>query len=556
MSVAGLPIDVPTRPRLRLDGWIVAAGLVALLPAIPVVSLVVTAFGGQWSDWPNLVAYVLPVALRDTSLMLLGVGILVAAIGCGAAWLVTAYDFPGRRTFEWLLLLPLAIPTYVVAYAYLDLTHPLGPAQTLIRELLGYTSPRQLRLPDIRGMGGCIVLFSLVLYPYVYLATRATFLTQSASLIEAARTLGVPRGKVFSRVALPLARPALALGISLALMEAMNDIGASEFLGVRTVTVSVYTTWMTRSNLPGAAQLALFMLAIVLALVAIERWGRRGQGFAAGARSSRPFEPQRLTGWRAAAAVTLAALPPLFGFFAPVAHIANEAVKRLNFAGLSGSIVHEVVNTVSAAALATFAVVLLGLLVAYAARIRPGGPAKTFSRVASVGYAIPGAVVVIGLIGPVAALDGAIASAGSWVGVATGLVMIGTGAALILAYTVRFLAIGVGGAETGLSRVPNALDGAARMLGDTPSGAFFRIHLPLAKSAIAAAALLVFVDVMKELPATLLIRPLNFETLATHLYAEAARGTYEDGAVAALIIVAVGVLPVILLSRIGVRRNR
>lgn len=540
-----------TRKRARGASWAVAVTAVALAPAITVLSLVLTAFDGAWADWPNLIRYVLPNAALQSVTLLIGVGAFVAAVGCGAAWLVTAYEFPGRRTLSWLLLLPLAIPTYVVAYAYLDLTHPLGPLQAALRALLGYAGPREFRLPDIRGMTGCILLLGLVLYPYVYLAVRATFLTQSASLVEAARTLGVPRRAVFWRVALPLARPALALGISLALMEALNDIGASEFLGVKTVTVSVYSTWVTRSDLPGAAQIALAMLIVVLALVALERWGRRRQRFAAGARSARPFMPRRLVGAKAALALSIGALPVLFGFGLPVAHIANEAFKRLSFAGLSGSIVQEVLNTVVIATVATTVVVLFGALAAYAARVRPDRPMKFAARVAAIGYAIPGAVVVIGLLGPIAAIDGAIASTGSALGYATGLAMIGSGAALALAYTVRFLAIGVGGAEAGLARVPLALDGAARTLGEGPSGAFLRVHLPLAKSAIAAAALLVFVDVMKELPATLLIRPLNFETLATHLYAEAARGTYEDGAVAALIIVAVGILPVILLSRIG-----
>jgi iron(III) transport system permease protein len=546
----------PAFRRPRGTRWIVAVALVALLPAIPVVSLALTSFQGSFDGWPDLIRYVLPNAAFQSLTLLVGVGAFVAVVGCGSAWLVTAYEFPGRRVLSWMLLLPLAIPTYVVAYAYLDLTHPLGPLQGAVRWLLGYASPREFRLPDIRGMAGCTLLFGLVLYPYVYLAVRATFLAQSGGLIEAARTLGVARGGVFWRVALPLARPAVALGVSLALMEALNDIGASEFLGVRTVTVSVYSTWVTRSDLPGAAQIALAMLILVVGLVAIERWGRRRQRFAAGARSARPFAPRRLTGGKAAAALALCAAPVLFGFVLPAGHIANEAWKRLSFAGLSGPILNEVANTVAISLAATLIVVTLGALAAYGARMRPVGATPVLARVATIGYAIPGTVVVIGLLGPVAALDGVIAGAGSTLGVVTGLALIGSGAALTLAYAVRFLAIGVGGAEAGLARVPLALDGAARTLGDGPGAAFLRVHLPLSGGAIAAAALLVFVDVMKELPATLLIRPLNFETLATHLYAEAARGTYEDGAVAALIIVAVGVLPVILLSRVGaVRRD-
>ncbi len=551
MAVSAEISAPPSRPRLAFDGWTVAAALIAALPAVPILSLALTALGGSFGGWPELAAYVLPTAIRDSAILLAGVGLFAAVVGCGAAWLVTAFDFRGRRSLEWMLLLPLAIPTYVAAYAWLDLTHPLGPLQSGLRAMLGYTSPRQFRLPDIRGMGGAIVLLGLVLYPYVYLTVRATFLAQSATLIEAARTLGTPRRAVFRRIALPLARPALALGVSLALMEALNDIGASEFLGVKTVTVSVYSTWVTRNDLPGAAQIALAMLLFVTALVFVERWGRRGQRYAASARNARPTRPARLSGWRGVLALAIGLAPVLLGFLAPAAHIAVQAGKRLDFAGLSGPIVREVLNTVAVASVATAVVVALGAVAAYAARLRPAGPAPLFARIASLGYAVPGTVVVIGLLGPVAALDRGFATAGGWFGFATGLVMIGSGSALVLAYAVRFLAIGVGGAEAGLARAPLALDGAARTLGDTPVAALRRIHLPLARGSIAAAAILVFVDVMKELPATLLIRPLNFETLATHLYAEAARGTYEDGAVAALIIVAVGVVPVILLSRIG-----
>jgi iron(III) transport system permease protein len=240
--------------------------------AAPILSLATVAIAGSQGLWTHLIDYVLPAAVRDTVLLLAGVGLMTAVIGTGTAWLVTAHDFAGRKIFEWALLLPLAVPTYIIAYAYLDVLHPVGPVQTVLRSLLGIDSPRDFRLPDIRSMTGCIVLLGFVLYPYVYLTTRAIFLMQTANLIDAARTLGLRRGLVFFRVALPLARPAVAIGVSLALLEALNDIGASEFLGVRTLTVSVYTTWVTRSDLPGAAQIALVMLAVVAGIVFLERW--------------------------------------------------------------------------------------------------------------------------------------------------------------------------------------------------------------------------------------------------------------------------------------------
>ena len=257
--------------------WIVISALVAALVLAPVTALAVIGSAGPGDLWPHLIANVLPTAFRVTALLLLGVGILVIAIGAGSAWLVTAYDFPGRRMLEWALLLPLAVPTYIIAFAYLDILHPIGPVRSTLRGLLGLAEPGSLWFPEIRSLAGCIVLFGLVLYPYVYLSTRALFAMQAAGLVDAAETLGARRRPIFFRIALPLARPAIAVGTSLALMEALNDIGASEFLGVRTLTVSIYATWINRSNLAGAAEIALLMLVIVVALILIERWARRRQ---------------------------------------------------------------------------------------------------------------------------------------------------------------------------------------------------------------------------------------------------------------------------------------
>ena len=257
------------------SAWSLAALLIALLVLAPVAALVAIAAQGSGDLWPHLLAYVLPDAIRDTAALLVGVGCVTVVVGVGTAWLVATCRFPGRDLFEWALLLPLAVPTYIVAFVYLDVLHPLGPVQTALRALFGISDPRGLSLPDVRSIGGCILLLGFVLYPYVYLAARATFLMQSAPALEVARTLGAGRLATFLRVALPLARPAIAVGTTLALLEALNDIGASEFLGVRTFTVSIYSTWVNRSSLPGAAQIALVMLAAVIALVLLERWGRR-----------------------------------------------------------------------------------------------------------------------------------------------------------------------------------------------------------------------------------------------------------------------------------------
>lgn len=535
-----------------LSGWLLAAGLIALGVLAPVAALAWFAAQGSGDLWPHLINTVLPQAIRDTAMLLAGVGALVIVIGTGSAWLVTAYDFRGRAVLDWALLLPLAIPTYIVAYAYLDVLHPIGPVQTTLRTLLGIANPRDLPFPDVRSMGGCILLLSLVLYPYVYLSTRAMFLMQAASLVEVARTLGHGRRRVFFHVALPLARPAIVVGTSLALMEALNDIGASEFLGVRTLTVSIYATWINRSSLPGAAQIALVMLVLVISLILIERWARRRQRYAAAAQQARRLVPQQLEGARGLAALAIGLLPVLLGFCVPALHLANEAYKRVSFAGLSPDLLEETVNTVTMAAVATAVTIALGLVVAYSARIVQRRQADILARFASVGYAIPGTVLAIGLLTPLAAFDNAVDGVmRSLFGISTGLILSGSGVALVYAYVVRFLAVANGGIEAGLAKVPHSLDHAARALGQSRLGTLLGVHLPLVRPALLSAALLVFVDCMKELPATLLLRPLNFETLATHLYAEAARGTYEDGAVAALLIVAFGLVPVILLARMS-----
>lgn len=536
-------------PRLRGGMWLVAALAIATAVAAPLAALVGAALDTDFAHWRHLAEFVLPQALANTLLLLGGVGAVVMLVGTGCAWLVTAYEFPGRRMLTWALLLPLAVPTYIVAFAYLDLLHPIGPVQGAIRWLLGFDSPRQFRLPDLRSLPGAIFVLGFVLYPYVYLSTRAMFVTQSASLLEAARTLGAGRIATFWRVVVPLARPAIAVGVSLALLETMNDIGASEFLGVQTLTVSVYTTWITRSDLAGAAQIALAMLAIVVGMILLERYGRRRQRYAHG-RRMRPLSPRRLTGAAAWGAAKLGWLPVLLGFGAPAAYLAVETGKRLHLVGgVSAQLLTGLVNTLTVASAATAATLACGLVVAWAARVQRDGagvhPGRVCARIASLGYAVPGTVLAIGLLIPLTAADRLLGAVFGH----DGLILMGSASALVIAYTVRFLAISAGSLEAGLARIPPSLEHAARSLGETAGGTLRRVHLPLLRPALTTSALLVFVDAMKELPATLLLRPLNFDTLATWLYAEAARGTYEDGAVAALAIVLAGLVPVILLAR-------
>ncbi|MDQ0511707.1 ABC transporter permease [Ancylobacter amanitiformis] len=534
--------------RLRLLRW--GAGATALLVLLPVAALLWSAAQGSGDLWPHLIRNVLPHALFETIALALGVGVLAGTIGTGTAWLVATCRFPGRGLFEWALLLPLAIPTYIQAFVYVDAVHPLGPIPTALRALFGIARPRDLWLPEVRSLPGCIVLLGLVLYPYVYLTARAAFLVQGSSVLEAARMLGAGATETFLRIALPLARPAIAVGVTLVLMETVNDVGASEFLGVQTLTLSIYSTWLNRSSLPGAAQIALFMLVVMFALVLLERWGRRHLNVVNGARVRPPV--RRILAPGAASLAFLACLLPVaLGFLMPAGHLLHMAWRRLLFHGLPATILYEAANTALFAAIGTGLALALGLMVAVAGRT--GALATGLApRLASLGYAVPGTVLAVGLLVPLAGFDNIVSAFSAQVfGHATGLLLSGSGAALIIAYVIRFLAIPVGGLEAGYGKIGTTIDMAARSLGERPGGVVRRIHLPLLRPALGTAALLVFVDCMKELPATLMLRPLNFETLASHVYGEAARGTYEDGALAALLIVLVGLVPVILLARLS-----
>ena len=532
----------PVGPVWQGASWLIALGVLA-----PILSLAWLALGADFSHWQDLLRYVLPDAAANTGLLLLGVGAVVLLVGTGCAWLVTAYDFPGRRWLHWALLLPLAMPAYIVAFAYLDLLHPIGPVQGALRWLLGYDSPRQWRLPDLRSMGGAIFVLGFTLYPYVYMTARAMFMTQPAHLMEAARSLGETRWGAFWRVALPMARPALVVGLSLALLETLNDIGASEFLGVHTLTVSIYTTWVTRSDLAGAAQIACSMLLAVVVLVWLERQGRSRQRFGS-AQRMRAIEPHRLPARTAWLATLFCCVPVLIGFAAPAAYLAWESAKRFaQGSGISDGLLSSLLNTLGLALGVTVIAVAAGLVIAWATRtsISTKAPSRWQAQIAALGYAVPGTVLAIGLLTPALALDAGLAQLFG----AEGLPLMGLGVVLVVACVIRFLVMPVGGIEAGLARIPPTLEQASRLLGESRLGTLRRVHLPLLRPAMTTSAMLVFVDAMKELPATLLLRPADFDTLATWLYAEAARGTYEEGAIAALCIVVAGLIPVMLLAR-------
>jgi len=443
------------------------------------------------------------------------------------------------------------VPAYIAAFSYVDLLHPVGPIQSTLRAWLGIHDPRGLVMPDIRSLGGCILVTGLVLYPYVYLSARAAFAVQAADAVWAARGLGCSGLRLFLRIGLPSARPAVAVGVSLALMEALNDVGASEFLGVRTLTVSIYVTWLTRGSLEGAAQIALVILGIVTLLLSLERWGRKQYGFVG---DPAPSDPTELLSWRAVAATVWCAVPVVFGFLLPVGYLLLKAWERVAVFGLPHDLPVWIGNSARLAAWAALATTLCGLVIAFTTRVGRGGP---WLRVGVLGYALPGGVAAVGFIIALGTIDDALDRV--WRLLSGGALMIGvmgSSLALVLAYVVRFLAIPASGLDAAYTRLGKDYDSVARGLGCSAGRLLRCIHLPLLAWPLTVASFLVFIDAMKELPATLLLRPVNVETLATALYGEAVRGTYEDGAVAALALVAVAMLPAALLAPLEARASR
>jgi iron(III) transport system permease protein len=530
-------------------GWLVVLVVIAGLALAPLLALAAIAFAPTGGVWQHLIDTVLPRAVETTFLLMLGVGLLAGTIGVGTAWLVVMYRFPGRAVFEWALLLPLAIPTYIAAYAAVEVADFTGPLQTAIRFLFGYTLKREYWFPEIRSLGGAVIVMGLVLYPYVYLTARAAFLMQSACALDVARTLGAGPWRVFFRVALPLARPAIVVGVSLALMECLNDIGAVQFFGVKTLTFSIYDIWLNRGSLAGAAQVSCAMLVVVVALLMVERRARRDRRFVQTTTRLSPLARRRLAPGRGVLAALLCALPVVIGFAVPAGVLLDSALRRLDQAA-DPAFRAAAANSLILALAAVVVTVAAGTLVAYALRVRADRPARLAATVASIGYAVPGTVLAVGILVPLARIDNLLADgARALFGVSTGLILGGSGVGLVYAYASRFLTIPLGTVETGLAKLSVHLDMAARTLGRNATATLAEIHLPLLKPALLTSALIVFVDTMKELPATVLLRPFNFETLATTVFAAASREHFEESALAALAIVAVGLLPVILIAR-------
>ena len=532
----------------QLDGWTITVGIIALLMISPVLVVLSGIFVDSSDIWSHLAATVLPQYIQNSLILMVGVGLGVLILGVSTAWLVSTCQFSGRRWFEWLLLLPLAAPAYLLAYVYTDVLDYFGPVQTTLRNLFGWERATDYWFPDIRSVGGAILLFSLTLYPYVYMLTRVSFLEQSTATLEASRSLGCGPWRSFWLVALPLARPAIAAGTALALMETLNDFGTVEYFSVPTFTTGIYRTWFGLGNRPAAVQLAALLLLFIFALILLEKWSRRRSKYYQSLSRNVAQSRYRLHGIRGLIAWLTCLIPALFGLIIPTGLLlwmtlshADQTIDS-EFFILGG---HSLILAVLTALMAMG----LSLVMAYGLRLNNTPLLRMGVRVASLGYAVPGAVIAVGILIPLARFDNLV---DSWMratfNVSTGLVLSGTIVALIFAYLVRFLAVSFGTVDAGLAKVRPSLDDAARSLGYGPTATLAKVHAPLMGSSLLTALMLVFVDVMKELPATLVIRPFNFDTLAVRVYQYASDERLVEAAAPALTILLVGILPVILLS--------
>jgi iron(III) transport system permease protein len=531
--------------RLGLLGGTALA--IGALLALPVLFVASSVFSSGTETWAHLAATALPRYVWNTALLLLAVAWGVISMGVLSAWLVTVYRFPGRDTLEWTLMLPLAMPAYVMAYAYTDWLQFTGPVQSALRSVTGWQA-REYWFPEIRSLLGAAAMLSFALYPYVYLIARTAFNEMSRSAIEAARLAGHGAWGAFFRVAVPLARPAIAAGASLALMETLADFGTVSYFAVEVFTTGIFKAWLSMGDVVAAAQLSSCLLAFVVLVLSLER-ASRGRAAYQTTAPHKPVPPHRLAGPAAALALVACAAPVIFGFALPAVLLGTlawgEKASYLGarFASLVG-------NSFALAGLTAAIAVVLAIVMAYAARLTRSRWVSAANRIASLGYAVPGAVIAVGVLVPLGRLDNALAE---WIeqsfGVETGLLLTGTVVALVYAYLVRLLAVALQTTEAGLTKITPSMDHAARSLGSSAAGTLARVHVPLLAPSLATAALLVFVDVLKELPATFALRPFNFDTLAIEAYNLAKDERLAEAAVPSLVIVAVGLLPVIYVAK-------
>lgn len=529
-------------------GWILGAQAVALIVSIPLLTILCTLFKPTGDIWQHIATTVLKEYTINSLLLMISVAILTAIIGITTAWLTTMCMFPGKRYFHWLLLLPLSMPAYIIAFTYTGLLEGAGPLQTFIRSWSGW-SFGDYWFPDIRSLPGAILILSLVLYPYVFMLVRAALLEQSVCVLEVSRTLGCGPWRCLFRVAIPLARPAIVVGLSLVCMETLADYGTVHYFGISTFTTGIFRTWFGLGNINAAAQLAAVLLGFIFVLIVIERSSRQNRRFHHTSSKYLNIPCYKLQGIRAFIAFGICFTPFFFGFLLPVTQLLNWTLKTHEQI-LNRDFLNLIWNSLYLAGMTAIIAILLAAFLNYAQRICPSRFTQLPVRVASMGYAVPGVIIAVGVIIPFGIFDNALDTFFmEYLEISTGLLLSGTLAILIFAYLVRFLSISIQTLEAGLTKIKPNMDNAAQTLGAKPLEILTKIHLPLMRSSLLTAGLLVFVDVLKELPATLVLRPFNFNTLAVRAYELASNEQLADAASAAIAIIIAGLIPVILLSR-------
>ena len=529
--------------------WSLGAAVIAALVVAPILSVLWLALFPSDNIWPHLISTTLPRYLINTAVLMGAVGLLSAVIGTSCAWMVARYDFIGRRWLEWLLLLPLAIPAYLGAYALVDFLEYAGPVQTFLRATFGWQSARDYWFPEIRSMGAAVLVLAAALYPYVYLLARAAFREQSGSAEEVAQSLGASALGRFWRVGLPLARPAIAAGVAIVMMESVNDFGTVDYFAVQTLTTGIFSVWLQAGNAGGAAQIASVVLMLVIVLVMLEKTSRRKMRFFNLSSRHRPVTRKPLTGAASLLAGALCALPFAAGFVLPVAVLSSHAFDS-GARWADPALLRAMQNTLTVGGIAAVATVLGGVFLVYGVRLSGRALPRLLLPVTTIGYAAPGAVLGVGILIPLAAADHALADTVERAfGVDIGLLMTGSAFALVLAYCVRFFAIAQGAADAAMGRVSPNLALAARSLGRNQGQTLGAVYYPLIRASIASALLLVFVDCVKELPATLLLRPFNYDTLATRVHSQASLENIAGATPAALLIILVALCAVGLLAR-------
>ncbi len=532
----------------RFNAWTAFVTVIALLIASPVLFVLSSIFTDSREIWSHLASTVLPDYIKNTLILMFGVGFGVLLVGVGTAWLVTMCRFPGSRWFEFLLLLPLAAPAYILAYVYTEWLEFSGPVQRYLRSIFGWTSVGDYWFPNIRSIEGAIALLILTLYPYVYLLVRVAFLEQATCMLEASRSLGCNPWQSFIRVAIPLARPAIMAGLALALMETLNDFGTVQHFGVDTFTTGIYRTWFGMGERVAAAQLSAVLMLFILALILLEFWSRRQAKYYQTNSRFKQLNPFKLGGIRAFWAFFACFTPVFFGLFLPGILLFQMTLNNLHTVFDQRFFVFSW-NSLLVATLTAGLGIIIALIMAYGVRIKPSLGMRSSVQIASMGYAIPGSVIAVGTLIPLGRFDNAIDSfMRETFDVSTGLLFSGTITALIFAYLVRFLAVAFGSVNSSLTKIKPSLDDASRSLGHNPTSTLVKVHTPMMWGGLLTAGMFTFVDVMKELPATLVVRPFNFDTLAVRVFNLAADERLAEAAGPALALVGVGLLPVLLMS--------